>query len=202
MIQFLHDDESELAAVLAHELGHIIDSQCYQVDLRDRKSSEICEDRADSISITLLMKAHYNAYAAAGFMGKLMMFTGDTSVTSTFLSRMHSDHPASLDRIDHMRKTFIWACQQPWNNCQALTGEEPSASQRNATLASSSGSVTLLKAQGTVPAGAEIVVTLTQSLSSRDAQAGQTIAAPVAEDVAEIIPRGAKATLSVASLES
>ncbi len=62
-----------------------------------------------------------------------------------------------------------------------------------------------LHAQGTVPAGQSIVINLDQSVSSKDAKVGQTVAGSVAADVTvdgkTIIPRGAKAMLSVATAE-
>ena len=61
-------------------------------------------------------------------------------------------------------------------------------------------------AQGTIPAGTPIMVTLDQSVSSKDARAGQSVAGTVAQNVVvggkTVIPKGARATLSVASVQS
>jgi len=62
-----------------------------------------------------------------------------------------------------------------------------------------------VRAQVTVPAGTEIVVTLDQAVSSKDAQVGQQVPASVASDVVVqgkvVIPRHSHATLSVASVQ-
>lgn len=64
------------------------------------------------------------------------------------------------------------------------------------------GAAASLHAQ-TVPAGTSIVVTLDQSISSKDARAGEKIAASVAENVVvsgkTVIPRGSPAAVYVAS---
>ena len=61
-------------------------------------------------------------------------------------------------------------------------------------------------AQGTVPAGTDIQVTLNQAVSSKDAQAGQQLDGTVAENVVvngkTVIPKGAKANLVVTVAEA
>ena len=63
-----------------------------------------------------------------------------------------------------------------------------------------------LYAAGTVPAGTAIAVTLDESVSSKDASAGQKVACSVAADVAgggkTVIPKGSKASCSVASVQA
>lgn len=61
-------------------------------------------------------------------------------------------------------------------------------------------------AQGTLPIGTTISVSVDETVSSKDAQAGQKVAGSVAENVTEngkvIIPKGSKANLAVASAQS
>ncbi|MBI3663538.1 MAG: hypothetical protein HY234_10895 [Acidobacteria bacterium] len=63
-----------------------------------------------------------------------------------------------------------------------------------------------VQAQGTLPAGTAISVTVDQTVSSKDAQEGQRVAGSVAENITVngkvVIPKGAKANLAVASVES
>ena len=63
-----------------------------------------------------------------------------------------------------------------------------------------------LYAATTVPTGTAIIVTLDESVSSKDARTGQQVAGSVAQDVAvngqTVIPKGSKATLSVASVQA
>ena len=59
------------------------------------------------------------------------------------------------------------------------------------------------EAQGTLPAGTAVVVTLSQAVSSKDAKLGQTVAGSVTSNVTAggrtVIPKGAQATLKVTS---
>jgi hypothetical protein len=63
-----------------------------------------------------------------------------------------------------------------------------------------------LHAQGTVPAGTAIIVTLDQSVSSKDARMGQKVDGSVAESVTvggkTVVPKGSKVALSVASVQA
>lgn len=64
----------------------------------------------------------------------------------------------------------------------------------------------LAQASGTIPAGTKIPVVTDQSLSSKTAQAGQTIPATVAQDVTAggkvVIPKGSAAKLTVSSVQA
>jgi hypothetical protein len=68
------------------------------------------------------------------------------------------------------------------------------------------GATATLWALGTVPAGTPIIVTLDQSVSSKDARVGQKVDGSVAEDVVAngktVIPKGSKVSLSVASTQA
>ncbi len=63
-----------------------------------------------------------------------------------------------------------------------------------------------VRAAGTVPAGSSVVVTLDQSVSSKDATVGQKVDGSVAENVVvggkTAIPKGSKVSLSVASVQA
>ena len=122
MIRFFQDDESGLAYVVAHEIGHIVDAECKWIltlskpTLAQRRS---CEARADAYAVGVMVLAHYNPYAAAGAIGKQMMFYGTATVTQTIMGRFWSDHPADLDRINLMRETLISVCRQYPQGCVA-----------------------------------------------------------------------------------
>lgn len=63
-----------------------------------------------------------------------------------------------------------------------------------------------VRAAGTVPAGSSVVVTLDQSVSSKDATVGQKVDGSIAESVVvggkTVIPKGSKVSLSVASVQA
>ena len=69
-----------------------------------------------------------------------------------------------------------------------------------------SGAAVTLYAQGTVPAGTAIIVTLDQSVSSKDATVGQKVDGSVAQDVVvngkAVVPKGSRVSLSVASAQA
>jgi len=64
----------------------------------------------------------------------------------------------------------------------------------------------LVSAAESVPAGTTISVTIDQSVSSKDAKAGQTVTGTVARDVLSdgkvVIPKGSRAKLSVSSVQA
>lgn len=75
-----------------------------------------------------------------------------------------------------------------------------------AVLAVLFAAATSLSAQGTVPAGTTIVMSLDQSVSSKDAQTGQKLDCSVAQDVVAdgktVIPKGSRCSCSVASVQA
>jgi hypothetical protein len=68
------------------------------------------------------------------------------------------------------------------------------------------GAAATAYAAGTVPAGTAIIVTLDQSVSSKDAKTGQKVDGSIAQNVVAdsktVIPKGAKVSLSVASVQA
>ncbi len=69
-----------------------------------------------------------------------------------------------------------------------------------------SGVAMTLHADSTVPAGTAVIVTLDQSVNSKDARVGQKVDGSVAQDVTvngkAVIPKGSKVSLSVASAQA
>src|SRR5437879_9100068 len=67
------------------------------------------------------------------------------------------------------------------------------------------GAAVSLHAEAIVPAGTPIVMTLDQSVSSKDARTGQKVDCTVAQNVVvggkTVIPKGSKGTCSVASVQ-
>jgi hypothetical protein len=68
------------------------------------------------------------------------------------------------------------------------------------------GPAVTLYAAATVPAGTAIIMSLDQSVSSKDARTGQKVACSVAQDVTAggktVIPKGSKGSCSVASVQA
>jgi Zn-dependent protease with chaperone function len=119
LVHILKNDRGELAFVIAHELGHIQDSDCHEHGLiqgiRGTALQRMCENNADMIGLQYLMAAGYSPFDAAGAMGKLMLLSGsDTTITGIFLGRFLSDHPVDVDRIRHIGE-----------GVRAICGERP-----------------------------------------------------------------------------
>lgn len=120
LVRFLKDD-SELAAIIAHELGHLYDAAhngCQFGVQRTDEEQRACEATADRLSLVFLVAARYDPYGAGGAFGKMMMFTGQgTTVMGIMLGRFESNHPVSLDRISSLRNTLIQICQLAPSGC-------------------------------------------------------------------------------------
>lgn len=105
MIDFM-GNEDEIAFIIAHELGHTIDSQCY--GQHSRQEQVVCEMRADEIALNHLSAVGYSPYAAAGAFGRLEMYYGDTSTgISGMFRQLASDHPITPNRIANMRRLLL-----------------------------------------------------------------------------------------------
>jgi predicted Zn-dependent protease len=117
--RFLGKDSSELAAIIAHELGHLYDAAhggC-QFEPHTKDQQRACEATADRLSLVFLMAAHYDPYGAAGAFGEMLMFNGGATVTATIVGRLQSNHPVSLDRINTLRTLLIQLCPTVPNGC-------------------------------------------------------------------------------------
>lgn len=121
------DNETEVAGVLAHEIGHIVErhsierllriygrsfiieaifgqnaenwSQIYNT-FREFKYSKEAEFEADSCAAVFLSKADYNPIGMRSFLKKLLDFSGPDS----FLSKLLSTHPPTEERIESVHR--------------------------------------------------------------------------------------------------
>ena len=125
MVHFLHENEGELAFLIGHELGHLADKEC--LALRNsrggrltRSQSRECEARADRVGLQYLVGAGYNPFDAAAFQGRMIMFSGKTSILGNLWSRIRSTHPIDLDRIQTFRDTLFRYCEQYPKRCPSL----------------------------------------------------------------------------------
>lgn len=107
--QVAGDAPEEFAAMLAHEMGHAVDTECYNYAQRSRLGQQSCEARADSIGLAIIIRAGYNPYSFAGFFGRLEMFSGDTSsgILARLVNVITSNHPITPDRIQRLHQMLI-----------------------------------------------------------------------------------------------
>src|SRR5882672_12835858 len=56
----LSDSHEELYALIAHEMGHAIDTECFNYGQRSLRGQSSCEARADGYALAALIAAHHN----------------------------------------------------------------------------------------------------------------------------------------------
>jgi peptidase M48-like protein len=134
-LNFFKDNPGELAFLIAHETGHMVDEGCAQSlsqnpNVATRRASE---QRADTIGIQFMVGAGYNPFDAAGLMGKFQMLTGRTGLLENFFARFTSDHPIDQDRINNIRnvtmalaqKIQMFERQRQMESLPNIQGKEP-----------------------------------------------------------------------------
>lgn len=114
--------EGELAFVIAHEVGHIQDSDCptrgAKAHLSGTALKRMCEAAADQIAVQYLMAAGYSPFEGAGVIGKLLMADpAQGSILGIVLGRFLSDHPVSVDRIKQLGQYAAQACHERSELC-------------------------------------------------------------------------------------
>lgn len=110
LAQLISDSPSELAFVLAHEIGHI-----YQ-QTRGRRDWDPTnpEFDADIWGAILCLTAGYDPYAAAGTLAKLAMATGRAGLATQFEDQLASDaHKSFNTRLENIFDTLRLACSHP-----------------------------------------------------------------------------------------
>lgn len=116
LVQVFYNAPGELAFVIAHEIGHLQDSKCFdrgqRARLRGAALQRTCETAADQIGMQYLLAAGFSPYDAAGAMGRLLMaYPGQNSVVATIVGRFVSDHPVTTDRINQLAEYARQACE-------------------------------------------------------------------------------------------
>jgi Zn-dependent protease with chaperone function len=112
MVVFFEEAPDELAAIIAHEMGHAIDETC-RFNPKTISQQRLCEDRADEIGFRILQNANppFNPAAMAGAFGRIESLYGDTSTgLLARIAAFKTDHPITPDRIQHVHRMIIsWA---------------------------------------------------------------------------------------------
>ena len=106
--QLISDSPSELAFIIGHELGHV-------VQLRHGKNLVLAntEQDADLFAMTLMITAGFDPYAGAGALAKLNMVSGQVGLLSPAFDGLADPHASFNTRIDLMFTTLTLACAQP-----------------------------------------------------------------------------------------
>lgn len=128
LLRFMDYNEDEIAAVMAHEMGHLQDYRtpvsaggvtCVPgAEMQTWKLQE-CEKKADYLGLQYLLGAGYNGFGMAGELGRFLVYQGDTGLRG-FLTRFTSDHPINIDRLKAVRKEWLELCEQNSVACQGV----------------------------------------------------------------------------------
>lgn len=126
LIHFMNYNEDEVAAVVAHEIGHLQDFQtpvgsgevsCIPGTRMAVREIQKCEAKADYLGLQYLLGAGYNGFGMAGQFGRFLVYQGDTGMRG-FLMRFTSDHPINIDRLKAVRAEWIKLCEEHSPACQ------------------------------------------------------------------------------------
>jgi hypothetical protein len=118
LAELLSDSDSELAFVIGHEMGHIIQYQSGQLEFVPSDA----EFDADVYGFLLSLGSGYDPYAIGGAFGKLMMATGTAALEAQQAQASSGDpHGSFDDRIAIVFQDIIAICQSPSFASQCAT---------------------------------------------------------------------------------
>ncbi len=107
--ELISDSESELAFVIAHELGHIVQFRTHKFNFNSNPEFD-----ADEYGMLFSLVAGYDPYAAAGALAKLNMATGQAGLLSQIFDNFSGDLHGSFDnRIAAVFNTISAICATP-----------------------------------------------------------------------------------------
>jgi hypothetical protein len=104
--QLISDSPSELAFVLAHELGHIVQFKTARPQLRP----DNLELDADALGTLFLLSAGYDPYAGSGAFGKLMMASRRTGLLAQLFDDLSDPHTSFTNRIGQLMGLLDTVC--------------------------------------------------------------------------------------------
>ena len=111
LAELLADSPSELAYVIAHELGHI-----YQASHGQIFEPNNYELDADVFALFAAFFADYDAFAAAGALGKLAMVTKNASINAQRFDDLNDPHTSFTNRMIQLYGVIERVCSFPDND--------------------------------------------------------------------------------------
>ena len=122
----LRDSESEIAFVVAHEIGHVYQSRTGNLDWHQNRELD-----ADAWGVLLSFFAGYDPYGAAGALAKMNMVLGTADLATQqgrqfeylleFLTAggEYSLHGSFNERLDHIYRFIRYACEKLPDLCES-----------------------------------------------------------------------------------
>ena len=121
LAELLADSPSEIAFVVAHELGHVVQlnkggQKSFQMIFPTSTVNQTIETDADLFGFDVALGAGYDPYAAGGTLGKLMMITGNATINAQYEENVQAAlgtdmHTSTLNRLNNLYNTIQTACQ-------------------------------------------------------------------------------------------
>ncbi len=109
--ELVSDSPSELAFLVAHELGHIAQYRSGALTVLLPNDPANKEADADLIAMILVLNAGFDPYGAAGAIGKLSMANGSSGLVSPFFDNLADPTTAfSAARMNSMLGVITSAC--------------------------------------------------------------------------------------------
>jgi hypothetical protein len=128
LAELLADSPSELAFVMAHELGHVVqrnlgNQSSYQMIFPLSSVNQTIETDADAFGLIVSLESGYDVYGVAGTLGKLMMITGTATVNAQYEENIQAllgtdMHTSVLNRLTDLFTRMQLACQLVSTSCQ------------------------------------------------------------------------------------
>lgn len=105
--ELIQDSPSELAFVIAHELGHIVQQRTGQLLF----VTDNAEFDADVWGVLTVLVAGYDPYGGSGTLSKLSMVVGDVGLSRQFEDQIGDDaHKSFVTRIEVMYDALRAVC--------------------------------------------------------------------------------------------
>jgi hypothetical protein len=109
LAELIGDSQSELAAVIAHEIAHLIQFRTSR-PLINPTNVELDADAAGAL---LCLASGYDPYASAGVFGKLMTVTRRTDLFSQTFDNLTDPHTSFSNRMAAVFQTLTMICTTP-----------------------------------------------------------------------------------------
>lgn len=128
LAELLADSPSELAFVMAHELGHVVqrnlgNQTSFQMIFPLSSVNQTFETDADVFGLIVSLEAGYDVYGVAGALGKLMMVTGNSTINAQYEENIQAllgtdMHTSVLNRLNNLFTLIQLTCQSVPATCQ------------------------------------------------------------------------------------
>ena len=107
--ELIADSDSELAAVIGHELGHVYQRRTGKY----KYNATNPEWDADVWGLMFSILSGYDPYGTAGALGKAYMATGNTSLVSQYFEDYYSSdmHKSLGSRLENVYDTISQMCR-------------------------------------------------------------------------------------------